>query len=42
MFCILQCPTIEDKVSLLPIGDAAKIVPQMDKTRNLIRKLSNT
>jgi hypothetical protein len=42
MFCILPCATIKDKVSLSPVGPAAAAIPQMDKIRNELRKLSDT
>lgn len=34
MFCILPCAAIKDTVSLSPVGPAAALIPQMDKTRN--------
>ena len=33
MFCILPCATINDNVNLSPVGPAAALIPQMDKTR---------
>jgi hypothetical protein len=42
MFCILPCAVIKDTVSLSPVGPAAVTIPQMDKIRHELRKLSNT
>lgn len=42
MFCILPCAPIKDSFNLSPVGPAASLIPQMDKTRNELRKLSNT
>jgi hypothetical protein len=33
MFCILPCAAIKDTVNLSPVGPAAALIPQMDKTR---------
>jgi hypothetical protein len=41
MFCILPCATIKDKITLSPVGSAAALAPQMDTTRNEIRKLTD-
>ncbi len=42
MFCILPCAAIKDNISLSPVGPAASTIPQMDKIRAELRKLSNT
>lgn len=42
MFCILPCAAIKDTVNLSPVGPAAALIPQMDKTRGELRKLSST
>ena len=42
MFCILPCALIKDKLTLPPVGEAARVIPEMDKVRNDIRCLSST
>jgi hypothetical protein len=42
MFCILPCASLKDKVNLSPVGPAASTIPQMDKIRGELRKLSDT
>jgi hypothetical protein len=41
MFCILPCAAIKDKINLSPVGPAAAAIPQMDKIRGELRKLSD-
>lgn len=42
MFILAVCGTVTDSTSLLPIGDVAKLAPEMDKARKAIKQLTDT